>query len=116
MRAGRFHSGSRYHLCIPDLGLVLEFPPGCVIFLPSALLRHFNVHSADFKVVETPEGEEYADGKGEVRGSIVLFSQANVFMLAETGWSAELGRKAGLSMVCEWTLDHFCRTAREPGA
>lgn len=91
---------------------MLEFPPGCVIFLPSALLRHFNVHSSDFVVVETEEGVEYAEGVGEFRGSIVLFSQANVFMLAETGYTAEAGRRAGLSMKCAWTLDDFYRFAR----
>lgn len=105
---GTFDSTSRYHLCLPDLGVVLEFGAGCVIFLPSALLRHFNVHASDFEVRETKEGETFVPGEGESRGSIVLFSQGNVFMLAETGgyaakdWPAGAGRWG-----CEYTLDDF---------
>lgn len=44
------------HLILWDLGLVIEFPPGCVIILPSALITHSNIpigpherrHSATF--------------------------------------------------------------------
>lgn len=104
---GTFDSTSRFHLCIPDLGIVLEFKAGCVIFLPSALLRHFNVHSEDLEVRETKAGETFMPGEGELRGSIVLFSQANVFMLAETGHTATSGKAANFPMKCKWTLDHF---------
>lgn len=31
------------HLWIPDLGVFIEFPPGSLIMLPSALLRHGNL-------------------------------------------------------------------------
>ncbi|RPD59427.1 hypothetical protein L227DRAFT_593870 [Lentinus tigrinus ALCF2SS1-6] len=35
------------HLVVWDLGLVIEFPPGSLIFLPSAILRHSNVPVQD---------------------------------------------------------------------
>jgi hypothetical protein len=31
------------HLVLPDLNLVIEFPPGSIIFIPSATLRHGNI-------------------------------------------------------------------------
>ncbi|KAF9042688.1 hypothetical protein BDP27DRAFT_1347149 [Rhodocollybia butyracea] len=39
---GLFNSRIGGHLVLPDLKLVLEFPSGCAIFLPSALLVHYN--------------------------------------------------------------------------
>lgn len=35
------------HFILWDLGLVIEFPPGATILIPSALLRHSNVPIAD---------------------------------------------------------------------
>lgn len=39
---GRYNYRLGGHLVLPDLKLVLEFPPGCVVFIPSALLVHYN--------------------------------------------------------------------------
>ncbi|KAJ3804808.1 hypothetical protein EV368DRAFT_66071 [Lentinula lateritia] len=39
---GPFNHRLGGQLVLPDLKLVIEFPPGCVIFLPSALLVHYN--------------------------------------------------------------------------
>ncbi|KAF9000050.1 hypothetical protein BDZ89DRAFT_969172 [Hymenopellis radicata] len=41
--AGRFNSRKGGHLVLWDLKLIIEFPAGCTIFLPSALLRHSNL-------------------------------------------------------------------------
>lgn len=35
------------HFVLWDLGLVIEFPPGATILIPSALLRHSNVPIAN---------------------------------------------------------------------
>lgn len=39
---GPFNAQTGGQLVLPDLKLVIEFPPGCIIFLPSALLVHYN--------------------------------------------------------------------------
>lgn len=44
---GRFNYRLGGHLILWDLKLILEFPPGCVILLPSAALRHGNTVVAD---------------------------------------------------------------------
>lgn len=42
LAGGNFDYQKGGQLVLPDLKLVIEFPPGCVIFLPSALLVHYN--------------------------------------------------------------------------
>ncbi|KIK50988.1 hypothetical protein GYMLUDRAFT_181959 [Collybiopsis luxurians FD-317 M1] len=42
LSGGNFNYRKGGQLVLPDLKLVIEFPPGCVIFLPSALLVHYN--------------------------------------------------------------------------
>ncbi|KAL0568690.1 hypothetical protein V5O48_013296 [Marasmius crinis-equi] len=57
------------HLILWDLGLVIEFPPGTFIFLPSALLEHSNVCIRE----------------GERRSSMVLFSASGLFRWVHNG-------------------------------
>lgn len=40
---GDFDPTKGSHLVLPDLELVIEFPPGSLIFIPSATLRHGNI-------------------------------------------------------------------------
>ena len=40
---GDFDSTRGGHLVLPDLKLVIQFPPGSLIFIPSATLRHGNI-------------------------------------------------------------------------
>ena len=40
---GDFDPTKGGHLVLPDLKLIIEFPPGCLIFIPSATLRHGNI-------------------------------------------------------------------------
>ncbi|KAF5381816.1 hypothetical protein D9757_008322 [Collybiopsis confluens] len=42
LAGGNFDFRRGGQLVLPDLKLVIEFAPGCVIFLPSALLIHYN--------------------------------------------------------------------------
>lgn len=40
---GNFDPTRGGHLVLPDLKLIIEFPPGSLIFIPSATLRHGNI-------------------------------------------------------------------------
>lgn len=49
------------HLILWDLGLVIEFPPGSTILIPSACVKHSNVSIGDdetrFSIVQYAAGE-----------------------------------------------------------
>lgn len=55
------------HLVLLELGLIIKFPPGATILLPSALITHFNT----------------AIGPSERRRSIVRYSSGGIFLWAE---------------------------------
>ncbi|KAL0571199.1 hypothetical protein V5O48_010764 [Marasmius crinis-equi] len=57
------------HLVLPDLKIILEFPSGCTILLPSAILRHQN----------TPVQP------GETRYSVTQYSAGGIFRFQEYG-------------------------------
>ncbi|KAF9009122.1 hypothetical protein BDZ89DRAFT_965011 [Hymenopellis radicata] len=57
------------HLILWDLGLVIRFPPGATILLPSALLTHSNV----------------AVREGEERDSVVHFTAGGLFRYVNNG-------------------------------
>lgn len=40
---GRFNCDKGRHLVLPKLGLVIQFPPGATIILPSAAIVHYNL-------------------------------------------------------------------------
>jgi hypothetical protein len=41
--AGRYNSKEGSHLVLWEVGLVIEFPPGSMILIPSAILMHSNI-------------------------------------------------------------------------
>jgi hypothetical protein len=43
---GQFDPVLGGHLWVPDLGLIIQFPPGSLIMMPSCVLRHGNVSLA----------------------------------------------------------------------
>ncbi|PPQ84225.1 hypothetical protein CVT24_004612, partial [Panaeolus cyanescens] len=61
------------HLVLHDLRMVIEFPPGCVILIPSALLNHAN----------TPLQA------GERRMSFTQFCAGGIFRFIENGFCTE---------------------------
>ncbi|PPR06008.1 hypothetical protein CVT24_004720 [Panaeolus cyanescens] len=61
------------HLVLHDLRMVIEFPPGCVILIPSALLNHAN----------TPLQP------GERRMSFTQFCAGGIFRFIENGFRTE---------------------------
>ena len=62
-----YHTGG--HLVLWDLKLVIEFPPGTVVFIPSAILRHSNT----------------VIGDDETRMSFTQFSAGGLFRWVECG-------------------------------
>ncbi|KAJ3718223.1 hypothetical protein FB446DRAFT_655424 [Lentinula raphanica] len=61
------------HLILWDLGLFLEFPPGTVILLPSALLEHSNVSLPP----------------GQTRSSVTFYSAAGLFRWCHNGFVSD---------------------------
>ncbi|GJE98476.1 hypothetical protein PsYK624_147080 [Phanerochaete sordida] len=57
------------HLVLPDLNVVIEFPPGALIFIPSATLRHGNI----------------AVRPGETRTSWTQYAAGGLFRWTEYG-------------------------------
>lgn len=66
---GKFNPDLGGHLILWDLGLVIRFPPGSTILLPSALITHSNT--------SIQEGEE--------RSSIVHFTAGGLFRYVDNG-------------------------------
>ncbi|EPQ59938.1 hypothetical protein GLOTRDRAFT_27824, partial [Gloeophyllum trabeum ATCC 11539] len=67
---GHFDPRKGGHLVLWDLGLVVQFPPGSTIFIPSALVRHSNLPVQP----------------GETRYSFVQWSTGALFRWAELGF------------------------------
>ena len=61
------------HLVLEQLGIVIEFPPGTVILIPSATLVHGNV----------------AIGEHESRESVTLYTAGGLFRWVEYGFMTE---------------------------
>lgn len=66
---GAFDHTTGGHLILWDLKLVVEFPPGALILLPSATVAHSNVPVA----------------KGEQRASFTQFSAGGIFRFVDNG-------------------------------
>ncbi|KAK7032543.1 hypothetical protein VNI00_012941 [Paramarasmius palmivorus] len=69
MAIGDFDYTRGGHLVLWDLGLVIEVPPGCTVYFPSALIEHSNIPIA----------------KHESRSSIVQYSAAGLFRWVHNG-------------------------------
>ncbi|KAI0650189.1 hypothetical protein C8Q79DRAFT_998092 [Trametes meyenii] len=90
------------HLILWDAGLVIEFPPGVTILIPSALLRHSNT----------------AIRPGETRYSLTQYSAGGLFRWVECGFKTQKAFEAeggtfklsgserwakGLSLYSKWS-------------
>jgi hypothetical protein len=69
------------HLILWELGLVLEFPPGCTILLPSACISHSNV----------------AIGSSETRYSFTQYTAGAIFRWVDNGCKLDDDFWSGLS-------------------
>jgi hypothetical protein len=70
---GKFDHTKGGHLVLPDLKLVIEFPSGATILLPSATLCHANVPVQSH----------------ETRASFAQFCAGGLFRFVETGFMTE---------------------------
>ncbi|GLB44850.1 hypothetical protein LshimejAT787_1801870 [Lyophyllum shimeji] len=70
---GRFNPDLGGHLILWDLGLVIRFPPGSTILIPSAILTHSNVPIAD----------------GEERFSFTQYASGHLFRYVDNGFKTD---------------------------
>jgi hypothetical protein len=78
---GNFDPTLGGHLVLWDLKLVIEFPPGSTILIPSATLRHSNV----------------AIRKGETRYSFTQYTAGGLFRWVDQGFQSASSYAAGLT-------------------
>ncbi|KAJ7074447.1 hypothetical protein C8F01DRAFT_971638 [Mycena amicta] len=69
------------HLVLWDLRLIIEFPPGSTIAIPSALLRHSNTSLRP----------------GEIRYSVTQFSAGGLFRYVDNGFQLQDHATAGMT-------------------
>lgn len=95
---GTFNPRTGGHLVLPDLKLVIEFPAGCVIFLPSSLLVHYN----------TPIQMH------EKRYSITQYTAGGLFRWASNGFQTQdtFLAKASHEEKVKWLADRATRWER----
>ncbi|KAJ8079177.1 hypothetical protein PM082_021677 [Marasmius tenuissimus] len=88
------------HLVLWDLGMVIEFPPGCTIYIPSALICHFNT----------------AIATDEERFSFTCYSADGLFRWVDHGFQKEgeyklsdLASRNALVDASRWSVgvEHF---------
>ncbi|KAG6830764.1 hypothetical protein H0H92_014845 [Tricholoma furcatifolium] len=70
---GNFDPMKGGHMVFPSLGLVVEFPPGALILVPSAIVTHGNI----------PVQE------GDVRGSFTQYCAGGLFRYVQNGFCTE---------------------------
>ncbi|THU90572.1 hypothetical protein K435DRAFT_613407, partial [Dendrothele bispora CBS 962.96] len=70
---GNFDPNKGGHLILWDLGLVIRFPPGSTILIPSALIKHSNIPIQN----------------GETRYSFVQYSAAGLFRWVYNGFKTD---------------------------
>jgi hypothetical protein len=82
---GRFNPKTGGHIVLWDFGLVVEFPAGSTIQIPSALIRHSNTSIAD----------------EETRYSIIQYAAGGLFRWVHNGFRSEAD---WLADACEGDL------------
>ncbi|KAE9388176.1 hypothetical protein BT96DRAFT_836639, partial [Gymnopus androsaceus JB14] len=70
---GSFNPDCGGHLILWDLGLIIRFPPGSTILIPSALLTHSNIPIAE----------------NELRYSIIQYSSSGLFRWVYNGFMSD---------------------------
>jgi hypothetical protein len=78
---GNFDHTLSGHLVIEELKLLIEFPPGCLILLPSAVLTHANT------TIQT----------GEVRASFTQYAAGGLFRYVDNGFQTQDELQASVS-------------------
>ncbi|KAL0564480.1 hypothetical protein V5O48_017563 [Marasmius crinis-equi] len=86
---GKFDYRKGGHLVLWELGVVIEFPPGATIFIPSAVICHSNT----------------AIGPGEDRFSFTMYTAAGIFRWVEHGFQLEHLYKKSVQAVANAAQD-----------
>lgn len=81
LAGGKFDKNLGGHLVLWDLKLIIQFPPGSLIILPSALLTHSNLPIQE----------------GETRWSFTQYSAAGLFRWVHNGMMSDKEFKARAS-------------------
>jgi hypothetical protein len=79
---GHFDAQKGGHLVLWDLGLVIDFPAGSTVLIPSALILHSNTSIGD----------------GETQFSIVQYAAGGLFCWANNGHMTEKDKQAKMSI------------------
>ena len=74
---GRFDPTKGGHIILWELGLIIEFPPGSLILIPSATITHSNVPVAE----------------GEERASFTQYAAGGLFRFVDYGFCTEIDLK-----------------------
>ncbi|KAJ7078288.1 hypothetical protein B0H15DRAFT_789065, partial [Mycena belliarum] len=82
---GNFDPNKGGHLILWDLRLVIRFPPGCTILIPSAIVRHSNVSIQ----------------QGEQRFSFTQYTAAGIFRFVYNGFRTEKAVKCSQMTMAE---------------
>ena len=96
---GKFNADLGGHIVLWDLGLVVRFPPGSTIILPSALLTHSNVKIQP----------------GEERFSLTQYTAGGLLRWVYNGFVsdksllARLRREGGAAEYAKWEGDRKAR-------
>ncbi|KAJ7671329.1 hypothetical protein DFH06DRAFT_980706, partial [Mycena polygramma] len=91
---GHFDPDKGGHLILWDLRIVIRFPPGSTIFIPSAILRHSNVSIQ----------------QDETRYSFTQFSAAGLFRYVYNGFRTEKEVVSGMSKAEKVQRAEDCKT------
>lgn len=78
---GRFDHTLGGHLVLEDLRLLIEFPPGCLILIPSAVLIHANTTIRP----------------GELRASFTQYAAGGLFRYVDNGFQTQDELRASIS-------------------
>ena len=87
------------HLVLWDLGLIIEFPPGSTILIPSAILKHSNTRI----------------GTGETRYSFTLHVAAGLFCWVYNGFCSDLTWEGNATQEQRAEREHHRQTRWQRG-
>lgn len=89
---GNFNPDKGGHLVLWECKLIIRFPPGSTILIPSAMITHFNTNIAE----------------NETRHSLVLYSAAGLFQWVYNGFQRDIDAQAKAKEVGKENREKDC--------
>ncbi|KAJ7173838.1 hypothetical protein C8R46DRAFT_892908, partial [Mycena filopes] len=106
---GAFNPDLGGHLILWDLNLVIRFPPGSTILIPSALLRHSNVSirqgETRYSLTQYTAGSLFRWVKNGNRSDLAFFANATAKDLEEREEARAERWEDGVCMFMTWRRD-----------